>query len=63
MRNLQDVLRAVAGRMVAEDAKDTSDSEIYRTVEPCVAGRLLVETAKKHRALLNTYIQEIRSGK
>lgn len=42
---------ALLGRMQAEDAKDTSDAEIERTLAPCVCGPMLVTLAQEMRAL------------
>lgn len=41
---------AVIGRMVAESAKDASDVEIVRTLDPCVCGPWLVTLAKVMRS-------------
>lgn len=42
-------LDAIAGRMIVENAKDTSDGEIYRTLSPCVGGKRLLDMATRLR--------------
>ena len=42
-------LSAIAGRMVADNAVDTSDAEIERTLGPCVLGPNLIPMAKRLR--------------
>lgn len=41
----------IIGRMQAEGATDTSDSEIVRTLGPCVCGPMLVKYAQALRAV------------
>jgi hypothetical protein len=55
------LLPAIVGRMLAEDIRDLSDSEIERTLSPCVAGRRLVSIAKRLRdsGALRDYLAEV----
>jgi hypothetical protein len=54
-------LPAIIGRMLAEDAKDFSDSEIDRTLSPCVCGNKLVIAAKRLRdtGAIREYLAEV----
>ncbi len=42
----------VIARLIAEDAKDLSDFELYRCLSGCVSGVKLIMFAKENRELL-----------